>query len=147
MHTTHKTKSWELIEGRKSREQQDSQIVNSVRNLSVDSSQRRPTAAGKWKNVANCIEVSDRLRKNVIRKQPSLQEQEEKEGGRDRRSGSVPTDQGKSQQEVKEAYEKIFHKGEFQRFIKKINFAFNILMHLSFSELDPGKIIRLESAP
>ena len=119
MHTTHKTKSWELVEARKPREPHDSQIVNSVRNLSVDSGQRRPTAAGKWKNVANCIEVSDRLRKNVIRKQPSLQEHEEKEGGRDRRSGSVPTDQGQSQQEVKEAYEKMFHKGKFQRFIKK----------------------------
>ena len=111
---THKThKSWELVEARTPRDVQDRQFLNSVRNLSVDCSQRRPSAAGKWKNVANCIEVSDRLRKNVIKKQPSLQEYEEREEARerDRRSGSVPTDQERSQQEVKDAYEKMFHKG------------------------------------
>ena len=99
----HRTKSWELVEGRISQEQQ---FLSSVRNLSVDGSQRRPTAAGKWKNVANCIEVSDRLRKNMTQK-PSSQD-DEKNG---RRSGSLPVDQQQSQKEVKEAYDKMFHRG------------------------------------
>ena len=109
---TQKTRSWDLVEARKSRDHHDHEkFLESVRNMSVDGNQKRPSAAGKWKNVANYIEVSDRLKKSIIQKQPSLQDYEEKDAGRDRRSGSVPTDQEKNQMEVKQAYEKMFHKG------------------------------------
>ena len=114
---SHKPKSWELVESRKSSDNSDHKFVDSVRNLSVDSGQRRASSAGKWKNVANYIEVSDRLKKSVAQKPPvqrdlSLQEYGEKDLPRDRRSGSVPAVQGQNIKKVNQEYEKIFHKGK-----------------------------------
>ena len=114
---SHKPKSWELVESKTSRDHSDQQLVDSARNLSVDSGKRRPSSAGKWKNVANYIEVSDRIKKSAAHKPPlprdlSLQDygDGEKDLPRDKRSGSVPT--GQNIKKVNQEYEQIFHKGK-----------------------------------
>ena len=113
---SHKTKSWELVESRKPSDNSDQKLVDSMRNLHVDSDKRRPSSAGKWKNVANYIEVSDRIKKSVhkppVQRDLSLQDYGEKDLPRDRRSGSVPTVQGKNIKKVNQEYEQIFHKGK-----------------------------------
>ena len=84
------------MESRISRDQSGQKLVASVHNLSVDSGQTSgliPTA-GKWRNVANYIEVSDRLKKSVSHKPPlirdlSLQDDQEKDLPRDRRDLSL----------------------------------------------------------